>query len=245
MAQEKTVIYNGTTYSMPSTVTPSTALDVMKRMCPELGSAAYAVQNGDGSITIFGEAQRKSADVRTVYAGGKQVIYNGTTYSMPADVTPSTALDVMKRMCPELGSAAYATQNADGTITIFGEAQRKSADKTVIYNGTTYSMPSTVTPSTALDVMKRMCPELGSAAYAVQNGDGSITIFGEAQRKSADKTVIYNGTTYSMPATVTPSTALDVMKRMCPELGSAAYAVQNGDGSITIFGEAQRKSVAA
>ena len=247
MAQETKVVYNGTVYNMPGSVTPSTALEVLKKLCPELGSAAYATQNGDGSITVFGEAQRKSVDVRTVYSGGTQVIYNGTTYNMPGSVTPSTALEVLKKLCPELGSSAYATQNDDGTITVFGQAQRKSAAETkVVYNGTVYNMPGAVTPSTALEVLKKLCPELGSAAYATQNGDGSITVFGEAQRKSAAETkVVYNGTVYNMPGAVTPSTALEVLKKLCPELGSAAYATQNGDGSITVFGEAQRKSMAA
>ena len=61
MAQETKVVYNNTVYNMPGNVTPSTALEVLKKLCPELGSSAYATQNGDGSITVFGEAQRKSA----------------------------------------------------------------------------------------------------------------------------------------------------------------------------------------
>ena len=247
MAQETKVVYNNTVYNMPGNVTPSTALEVLKKLCPELGSAAYATQNGDGSITVFGEAQRKSA-------GETKVVYNNTVYNMPGNVTPSTALEVLKKLCPELGSAAYATQNGDGSITVFGEAQRKSVDvrtvysggTQVIYNGTTYNMPGTVTPSTALEVLKKLCPELGASADATNNADGTITVFGQAQRKSAGETkVVYNNTVYNMPGNVTPSTALEVLKKLCPELGSAAYATQNGDGSITVFGEAQRKSLAA
>jgi hypothetical protein len=271
-------------------------------------------QNTDGTLTISGRATAKSTVVVEFPDGAKQTVIadeNGNftvnstesqksgeviaTATAPDGSTGAGTIDWQDRIAPGTPSAKL-TDNGDGTVTVTGTTEPGStvtvkypdgtsdsitADKNGSYTITS-SLPKELgeievtatdksgnssTPST-VNYADETAPDTPSASLT-DNGDGTVTVTGEAEPGSTVTVKYPDGTsgatkvaddgsytitspTPSVPGEVkvtatdqsgntSPSTKVDYADKTAPKVPSGTLT-DNGDGTVTVTGKAEPDS---